>query len=97
LLGSNEAVVKFILAGQADVGIVPEAILARYLADPAIRDELIVAETYDSMVELSNLVRKDGPISVDEMNAIVDLMVKSGDVQKLKARLNIERARPLKR
>lgn len=97
LLSSNEAVVKFILAGQADVGIVPEAILAGYLADPKLRDQLIVSDTYDSMVELSNLVRKDGPVSVDEMNAIVDLLVKSGDVRRLKAKLNIERTRALKK
>lgn len=90
LLASNEAVVKFILAGRADVGIVPEAVMAQYFADPAMRDQLIIGDAYDSRVELSNLVRKDGPISVNDMNAIVDLLVKSGDVQKLKAKLSLQ-------
>ncbi|HWW68478.1 MAG TPA: transporter substrate-binding domain-containing protein [Duganella sp.] len=84
LLASNEAVLKFILAGRADVGIVPEVIMAQYLKDPAMRAQLIVADRYDSRVELSNLVRKDGPISVAEMDAIIDSLVKAGDVDKLK-------------
>ncbi|MES2320204.1 MAG: transporter substrate-binding domain-containing protein [Pseudomonadota bacterium] len=89
LFSSNEAVVNFVLAERADIGIIPEVIMASYLANPAMRDKLIVADQYDSRVELSNLVRKDGPISVDDMNAIVDLLVKSGDVARLKARLSI--------
>jgi len=84
LVASNEAVVKFILAERADVGIVPEVIMAQYLKDPAMRAQLIVAEDYDSRVELSNLVRKDGPISVAEMNAIIDALTKAGDVAKLR-------------
>lgn len=90
LVGTNEAVVKFVLADRADIGIVPEVIIANTLSDPAMRAQLIVSGQYDSRVELSNLVRKDGPISVADMNAIVDLMIKSGDVGKLKAALSIE-------
>jgi ABC-type amino acid transport substrate-binding protein len=97
LLASNEAVVNFVLADRADVGIIPEVIMANYLADPKMRDKLIVGERYDSRVELSNLVRKDGPISVDEMNAIVDLLVKSGDVAKLKAKLSIQQVQRSKK
>jgi ABC-type amino acid transport substrate-binding protein len=96
LLGSNEAVVKFVMAGHADVGILPEAILAKYLEAPAMREQLIIGDDYDSRVELSNLVRKDGPISVDDMNQIIDLLGKSGDIRKLKARLSIAAAHPLK-
>jgi ABC-type amino acid transport substrate-binding protein len=91
LFSSNEAVVHFVLADRADIGIVPEVIVAAYLEDPTMRDKLIIGERYDSRFELSNLVRKDGPVSVDEMNAIIDLMVKSGDVDKLKAKLSIPR------
>lgn len=83
LLNSNEAVVRFVLADRADIGIVPEMILARFLDDPASRGKLIVGG-YDSRVELSNLVRRGGPISVEEMNAIIDLMTKSGDVDRIR-------------
>jgi ABC-type amino acid transport substrate-binding protein len=96
LVGTNEAAVNFVLADRADIGIIPEVIMAKYLEDPAMRDKLIVGD-YDSHVELSNLVRKDGPISVDDMNAIVDLLVKSGDVLKLKAKLSIQQYRVAKR
>lgn len=89
-LSSNELVVKFVLAGRADVGIVPEVIMASYLENPETRDQLIIGD-FDSRVELSNLVRKDGPISVAEMNAVVDLLIKSGDVRQLKAKLSIRR------
>ncbi len=88
--------VNFVLADRADIGIIPEVIMAHYLADPKMRPRLIVGD-YDSRVELSNLVRKDGPISVDEMNAIVELLVKSGDVDKLKSRLSVQKYRPLKK
>lgn len=88
LLGTNEAVVQFVLADRADIGIVPEAILAKYLQDPATRGQILVGG-FDSRVELSNLVRKGGAISVAEMNAVIALMVKSGDVDKLRAQFTL--------
>jgi ABC-type amino acid transport substrate-binding protein len=93
LLGSNEAVVQFVLADRADVGIVPEMIMADYLRDPAMREQLIIGP-YDSRVELSNLVRRGGPVSVREMNAIVDLLVKAGDVARLRAALGVAPLKP---
>jgi ABC-type amino acid transport substrate-binding protein len=96
LVASNEAVVDFVLADRADVGIVPEVIMANYLADPRMRARLLIGE-FDSRVELSNLVRKDGPISVDQMNAIVDLLIKSGDVNQLKTSLSIQKYRTAKK
>lgn len=84
LVASNEAVIKFVMADRTDIGIVPEVIMAQYLKDPEMRAQLILADDYDSRVELSNLVRKAGPISVAEMNAIIDSLVKAGDVDKLK-------------
>lgn len=97
LVGSNEAVVTYVLAGRADVGIVPEVIMAKYFEDPQMRAQLIVAEQFDSRVDFSNLVRKDGPISVSEMNGIVDLLVKSGDVARLKAKLSVQQYRQPKK
>ncbi len=90
LVASNEAVINFVLADRAEVGIVPEVIIAKYLEDPAMRAQLIVADDFDSRVEFSNLVRKGGPISVDDMNAIIELMIKAGDVDKLKTKLSIQ-------
>jgi ABC-type amino acid transport substrate-binding protein len=91
-LDSNEAVIDFVLAGRADVGILAESVLAQYFKDPAMRDKLIVdTSKRDSLVQLSNLVRKDGPISVDEMNAITELMFKSGDVAKLSDEMSLGR------
>ena len=92
LVASNEAVIDFVMAGRAEVGIVPEAILATYFADKRYREQLIVSEFYDSRVELSNLVRSGGPVSVEDMNHIVELMVKSGDVQALRDKLSLRRA-----
>lgn len=94
LFSSNEGVIRFVLADRADVGIVPEVIMAKYLKDPKVRQQLIVAERYDSQVALSHLVRKDGPISVEEMNIIIDLLIKTGDVKKLKDRLSIQALQP---
>jgi ABC-type amino acid transport substrate-binding protein len=97
LLGSNEAVVSFVLAGRTDVGIIPEVILATYLDQPSMRAQLIVSDRFDSRVDLSNLVRKDGPISVEDMNAIIDQMTRSGDVGRLRAKLSVERYQRLKK
>lgn len=85
LLNSNEAVVRFVLADRADIGIVPEMILARFLDDPETRGKLIVGG-YDSRVDLSNLVRKGGPISVAEMDAIIELLTRSGDVERIRSK-----------
>jgi ABC-type amino acid transport substrate-binding protein len=90
LLPTNEAVMKMVLAGRADVGIVPEMIVARYRQDPALQRQLIVAGQFDSHVDLSNLVREGGPISVAQMDAIVELLVKAGDVDRLKARIKLQ-------
>ncbi|MBV8667011.1 MAG: hypothetical protein JO269_11065 [Burkholderiaceae bacterium] len=90
-LPSNESVVNFLLADRAEVGIVPEFIMARYFRDPEMRRQLIVGDRFDSQVKFSNLVRKGGPISVADMNAIVDLLIQSGDVEKLKAKLSLRR------
>jgi ABC-type amino acid transport substrate-binding protein len=89
LLSSNEAVVQFVLADRADVGIVPEMILAKYLQDPATREQILLGP-YDSNVALSHLVRRGGPISVAQMDAIIELLVKSGDVAKLRESLSIK-------
>lgn len=89
--------VQFILAERADIGIIPEVIIAKYLENPAIRAQLIIGEEFDSHFELSNLVRKDDPISVGEMNAIVELLIKSGDVGKLKDKLSIQKYQAAKK
>lgn len=89
LAKSNETVVQLILAGRGDVGVVPEAIVAAYFKTFGMRDKLLVSTHFDSQVELSNLVRKDGPISVEQMNHIIDLLTRSGDVEKIRAAFNI--------
>lgn len=88
LVATNKAVVQFVMAGRADVGVVPEVILAKYLADPEMRRQIIVSDKFDSRVELSNLVRRDGPISVKEMDAIIDLLSASGALAELRASLS---------
>jgi hypothetical protein len=89
LLNSNEAVVQFVLADRADIGIIPEMILARVLDDPATRGKLIVGG-YDSRVQLSNLVRAGGPISVADMNAIIELLEKSGDIDRIRKKYSTQ-------
>lgn len=91
LLPSNEAVIKFVLLGRADVGLVPEAIVLQYLSDPVYARQLRVADQYDSQVKLSNLLRPEGPISVEEMNAIVRQLRQSGEVARLSRTFNLNR------
>lgn len=91
LLPSNGAVIRFVEMGRAEVGIVPEAIMAKVLQDPKMREALIVAERYDSRVQLSHLVRKDGPITVAELNAILELLFRAGDVDRLRQHFRIAR------
>ncbi|OLZ67976.1 hypothetical protein BS642_21510 [Chromobacterium violaceum] len=89
LLPSNEAVVKFILSGRAEIGIVPETIIGEYMENKTIKNQLIVSKTFDSRVELSNLVRENGPISVEEMNIIISKMESNGDIKEFKKILHI--------
>jgi len=91
LLPSNESVMHFIGLGRADLGIAPEAILAAYLNDQALKEQFLVCKRPDSEVRLSNLVREEGPISAEQMNAVIDLLEKSGDVARLRAAMTIAR------
>ncbi len=90
LLASNEAVLAFVQLGRAEVGIVPELIVAKALRDPVLREQLIVAKQFDSRVELSHLLRPDGPISVAEMNAVVDPLIAAGALAPLRAELLVK-------
>ena len=89
-LPNDEAVLKFVLLGRAEVGILSEAVLAQSLADPALRSRLIIAAQYDSRVDLSNLVRRGGPIGVADMNELIERMEKAGHVDRLKSRMSLK-------
>jgi ABC-type amino acid transport substrate-binding protein len=91
LLSSNDAVVRFVLAGRADVGIVPEAVMAQFFQEDGMRHDLIVGERFDSQIPVSNLVRQGAPITVEAMSDIVELLEKSGEVGRLKAVYNLKR------
>jgi hypothetical protein len=91
LLLSNEAVIKFVMLGRADVGIVPEAIMVHALRNPELRRQLILSPQYDSRVALSHLVREGGPISVEAMDAIVLQLERNGDVARLREQLTLVR------
>jgi ABC-type amino acid transport substrate-binding protein len=87
LLPSNESVIEFVRLGRAEVGIVPEAIMVHALRDARLARELVVSPQYDSRVELSHLVREGGPISVEAMNGIVELLERAGHLQRLHQQL----------
>ncbi|AUH52146.1 hypothetical protein CXB49_15645 [Chromobacterium sp. ATCC 53434] len=89
LLPSDEEVMKFILIGRAEVGIMSEILVGAFMQDQAIRNQLIVSNTADARVDLSNLVRADGPISVADMNAIISKMDSMGKIEKYKKIMHI--------
>ena len=92
LLPTNAAVVRFVELGRAEVGIVPEAMVAKILQDPQRRANLIVADRYDSRVELSHLVRQGGPIGVEMLNELLEPLFQAGDVAHLQRQMQIPAA-----
>jgi ABC-type amino acid transport substrate-binding protein len=91
LLTGTPAVLRFVLLGRAEVGIVPETLMVQALKDPEMRRLLIVSEQFDSRVELSHLVRRGGAISVAEMDAVTAPLAAAGVVEALQRSVSLLR------
>lgn len=91
LVTNNFSVIRMILKGRAEVGVVPETVLTHFMETKGIKqDAFLIGKAYDSEYTLSHLVRKNGPISVDQMNDIIRQLRVSGELNALVDKITLK-------
>ncbi len=88
---SHEGNIRKVLAGRSDVSVVTLSYLNKYLKEnPDKRNQLLISDKFDQRFHHTILFRKNGKISVDEMNALITGMENSGAFARIWAKYGIE-------
>jgi len=75
----------------AEVAIVTRSYLAEFLNEyPEHQEKLLISEKFDQEYHHSALVRKQGDISVEQINGLLQKLEKEGFIQNLRRRYGIE-------
>lgn len=91
LLRYNEKeVLNGLVAGEAPIGIVSAGFLARqFVADPALRDRVVMADEPDATYDLVSVVSNSSAIPIAEFNKLIDQLHATGEVERLWQQLHI--------
>ena len=74
-----ESIIKMVVKNRADVGVVTESYLAKYLKDHTeIIGRLLISKIRDQVYSLRAIVGSDSPISVPKLEAILDDLKANG-------------------
>ena len=88
----NERNIKLLLKERGDIAVVTKAYLQRYLLEyPYIRERLLISEELDQEYNHTVLLRPGASPSIDEMNAMLDNLIKTGAMQKLRAKYGLDK------
>lgn len=83
LTDDPENVITMVIKNRADVGVVTQAFLSRYLSGhPEAGKDLLISETTDQEYRLRALIGKHSPISAAQFEAILEKAKASGDLQR---------------
>jgi len=75
----------------AEIAVVTRSFLGEYLSEyPEHRKELLISEKFDQEYHHSVLVRKQGGISVEQVNQLLYRLESEGVIQRLRKRYGIE-------
>lgn len=84
LVNNHRSSIEMVLADRMDVGVVTDSYLWAYLArNPAARERLLVSERFDQRYNHRVLVRRGGPIDVDNVNRLLAELDKGGTLARL--------------
>ncbi len=84
LVNDNAGCIGMILKGRADLAMVTDHYLFRYLKrHPDAAAKLLISERYDQKYDLSVLMRRGGPVGVAEMNQLLTEMEADGTLGRL--------------
>lgn len=76
-------VIKLVLKGRADVGVVTQSYLSRYLAKhPEAVKELLISKKKDQKYLLRALIGKHAPITTSEFESLLDRLKSSGNLKR---------------
>jgi len=93
---SHEANIRSVIAGRADVAVVTDAFLQKYLRDnPARIPRCLVSDRIVQTYHHTILVREHVEPSVGEINALLDHMDRAGYLSLLLGKYGIQRTLPL--
>jgi hypothetical protein len=88
----NERNIKLLLKERGDIAVVTKAYLQRYLLEyPYIRERLLISEELDQEYNHTVLLRPGASPSIDEMNVMLDNLIKTGAMQKLRAKYGLDK------
>jgi len=86
--------IRLILTNQpelAEIAVVTRSFLGEYLSEhPEHRKELLISEKFDQEYHHSILVRKQGVISVEQVNVLLNQLESDSVIQRLRKRYGIE-------
>ncbi len=92
LSSSHEGNIRKVLAGRTDISVVTLSYLNRYLNEnPSKRAQLLISEKFDQRYHHTILIRKNGTISVSEINRLLTQMKEQGELDRLWKKYGIKR------
>ncbi|NQV98918.1 MAG: ABC transporter substrate-binding protein [Rhodospirillales bacterium] len=91
LTNDHDTNIRVLLANRVDVSVVSKSYLSRYLrAKPHLQGKLLISEKKDQVYRLAGLVRKAGPISVRQVENILDKIKESGELEDFFAKIGLK-------
>lgn len=84
LVNNHRSGIDMVLAGRADVAVVTDSYLWTHLArHPDVRDRLLVSDRYDQTYRHRALVRRGGPIPVQDLDRLLEGLQQAGTLDTL--------------
>jgi ABC-type amino acid transport substrate-binding protein len=89
---SHEGAIKAVAENRADVAVVTLSYLTRYLRDrPALIPKFLISDKIEQRYRHSILVRKSGPVRVEELNSWISKMERMGYLDMLWSKYALNR------
>ena len=84
LTSYNDRNIKLLLKGRGDIAVVTKAFLHNFLLlHPSVRPRLLISDNLDQFYNFTVLLRPGILPSIDEMNAMLNNLKKTGEMNKL--------------
>ncbi|MBF0335203.1 MAG: transporter substrate-binding domain-containing protein [Alphaproteobacteria bacterium] len=84
LVNSNQASIEMVLKGRADIAVVTDAYLRRYLArNPDARSRLLISQAMDQVYHHAALLRRGGRPGAADIQALLAAMEREGRLDPL--------------
>lgn len=90
LVNSPKTVINQVLNGKADLGISTYSYLQDQMKlNPVLNEKIFISEKFDQTYQHRVLLRKNGPLTAEEMNHLLSAIQNNGTLQKLLAKYGL--------